>query len=105
MGPRVPFEVVERRTSIPLETGALYLLPKYEARALRLIPFIKIMPSPKTAQNACYFYNRQQKDKKLRFVSYHFEQEAEVIDDFADTREAIRLISTTASQSADRLAT
>jgi N-6 DNA Methylase len=93
MGPRVPFEVVERKTSIPLETGALYLLPNYEARALRLIPFIKIMPSPKTAQNACYFYNRQQKDNKVRFVSYHFEQEAEVIGDFTDTLDAIRQIS------------
>jgi hypothetical protein len=63
------------------------------------------MPSPKTAQNACYFYNRQQKDKKLRFVSYHFEQEAEVIDDFADTREAIRMISTNPGQEPDRLPT
>jgi|HubBroStandDraft_6_1064221.scaffolds.fasta_scaffold00797_3 hypothetical protein len=93
MGPRVPFELAERMTSVPLETDALYLLPKDESRALRLIPFIKIMPSPRTAQNACYFYNRRQKDKRLRFVSYHFEHEAEVIDDFLDTLEAVRQLT------------
>ena len=25
---------------------------------LKLLPFVKVMPSPKTEENACYFYNR-----------------------------------------------
>jgi hypothetical protein len=53
------------------------------------------MAAPKTAQNACYFYNRRQKDQKIRFVSYHFEQEAEVVDQFDDTLEILQLISGT----------
>jgi hypothetical protein len=93
MGPRVPFERVERATTAGLDTDALYLLPMHESRALRIIPLVKIMPAPKTAQNACYFYNRWQKDEKLRFVSYHFEHEAEVVGRFDDTLEILRLIS------------
>ena len=74
MGPRVPFERVQRKTSQPLDSDSLYLLPVHEARALKLMPLVKIMPAPRTAQNACYFYNRTQKDQQIRFVSYHFEQ-------------------------------
>jgi hypothetical protein len=93
MGPRVPFERVERKTTMPLDTDSLYLLPIYESRGLKLMPLVKIMPAPRTAQNACYFYNRQQKDQKIRFVSYHFEHEAELIAQFDDTTEILRLIS------------
>jgi hypothetical protein len=94
MGPRTPFQIVDRKTTIPLETGGLYLLAEYESRALRLLPLVRIMPAPKTAQNACYFYSRR-KGEKVRFVSYHFEQEAELIDEFRDTVEAIKLIGGT----------
>jgi hypothetical protein len=93
MGPRVPFERVERKTTTALDTDALYLLPTYESRSLTLLPLVKIMPSPKTGQNACYFYNRREKDHKIRFVSYHFEQEAEIVDQFDDTLEILQLIS------------
>jgi hypothetical protein len=93
LGPRVPFERVQRKTSQPLDSDSLYLLPVHEARALKLMPLVKIMPAPRTAQNACYFYNRTQKDQQIRFVSYHFEHEAEVVDKFADTLEILHLIS------------
>lgn len=93
LGPRVPFERVQRKTSQPLDSDSLYLLPVHEARSLKMLPLVKIMPAPRTAQNACYFYNRTQKDKQIRFVSYHFEHEAEVVDQFADTVEILRLIS------------
>jgi len=78
LGPRTPFEIVQRDTSIPLEAGALYLLSAFEARGLRLLPLVKVMPAPRTEQNACYFYNRVQKGG-VRFVSYHFDKEAEVV--------------------------
>ena len=78
---------------MPLDVDELYLLPLYESRGLQFIPFVKIMPAPWTAENACYFYNRRQKDQKIRFVSYHFEREAELIDQFDDTLQILRLIS------------
>ena len=83
-GSRTPFERVQRITTDPLETECLYLIAKGENKALRLIPFLKVMPSPSTEQNACYFFSRREKNG-LRFVSYHFETEAEVIEQFLDT--------------------
>ena len=50
------------------------------------------MASPKTEQNACYFFEKQQKDG-LRFVSYHFEKEAEITEQFADAVGALNIIS------------
>ena len=59
-----------------MEHGVLYLKAQDERIALALLPLIKVMPSPRSAENACYFYNRQERDG-VHFVSYHFEKEAE----------------------------
>ena len=91
LGPRTPFEIVQRDTSTPLETGALYLLSSYETRGLRLLPLVKITPAPRTEQNACYFYNRRQKGG-VRFVSYHFDKEAEVVEEFSDTADVLTML-------------
>lgn len=94
MGTRTPFEVVSLLIEHPLEDGQLYLVSANERSALRLLPLVKVMPSPEAAQNACYFYNRRC-DDGLRFVSYHFETEADIVQEFADTADTLRFLSTT----------
>jgi hypothetical protein len=47
------------------------------------------MPSPRTEENACYFFNRMQGDQ-CRFISYHFEKDSDLVDAFADTAKAIQ---------------
>jgi hypothetical protein len=84
VGRCAPFEHVEAELAQPLEHGNLHLLGSEERTALHLIPFVRVMCSPSTAENACYFYNREQEDG-VRFVSYHFEQEADVVNQFPDT--------------------
>lgn len=91
MGPTTPFTKKEIGLSAPLDDRRLYLLGSGRADALRLLPLIRLMPSPKTAANACYFYNRM-KDGQSRFVSYHFEQDAEIMDAFPDVAEALKMI-------------
>jgi hypothetical protein len=88
MGRCAPFEQFEVRLAEPLEHGYLHLLGDDEQTALRLMPLVRVMPSPTSAENACYFYNRQQTDG-VRFVSYHFEQEADIVNQFPDTLAAI----------------
>jgi hypothetical protein len=78
MGTRTIFRQLEVETSIPMEKGKLYLLEIGNRIPLELLPLFRIMPSPKTAENACYFYNRVEKEG-VRLVSYHFEQEAEIV--------------------------
>lgn len=91
MGSRTPFEIAELSVSEPLEDDVLHLSASGVSKALRVLPLFKVMPSPSTAQNACYFYNRTE-GERLRFVSYHFEAEAEVVDAFSDVREALRIL-------------
>lgn len=63
-----------------LDVKYLYLYEEGGYEALKLLPFIKMMPSPNTQVNACYFYNRIDKDG-VRMVSYYFDQDADVIID------------------------
>lgn len=93
MGTRSQFETVDRQTIVPLEEGTLYMLSPSGDRGLRLLPFLRMGASPASEPNACYFFNRQEKDG-VRFVSYHFERNADLTDQFPDTASAIRKITT-----------
>lgn len=92
MGSRTPFQPVTVELVEAMEDGHLHLKSPDEQRALKLLPFVKVMPSPKTEENACYFYNRQHKDG-IRFLSYHFESDSEVVQEFADAAEALRKLT------------
>lgn len=93
MGTRNQFERVSRTTSTPLETGKLYLLGEGEREGLQLLSFVRVMQSPNKVADACYFYNREEKEG-VRFVSYHFEQESKVCDRFESTANTIRQLTT-----------
>lgn len=92
MGPTTPFEKCELKLSEDPESGGLGLVGDQESSCLELLPFVRVMASPSTATNACYFFNREEK-KGLRFVSYHFEAESEVTDSFPDAAKALHLLS------------
>jgi len=78
MGTRTTFRTVTVETSLPMERDRIYLLDMSSRTPLEVVPFFRMMPGPKTEETACYFYNRVVKDG-VRWVSYHFEQEAEVV--------------------------
>jgi hypothetical protein len=92
MGSRTPFPSETVELVEAMEDGHLHLRSRDEQRALKLLPLVKVMPSPKTEQNACYFYNRQQADG-IRFLSYHFESDSEVVQLFPDVSEALRKLT------------
>jgi len=93
MGTRNQFERVERSTLSPMDNGQLYLLADSGSHGLKLLPFVKVMASPSKVANACYFYNREERDGQ-RFVSYHFEEEPTVCDHFEDTALAMKRLTT-----------
>jgi hypothetical protein len=92
MGSRTPFASETVDLIEAMEDGHLHIKSPDEGRTLKILPLIKVMPSPRTEENACYFYNRQQKDG-IRFLSYHFENDADVVQEFADTAEALRKLT------------
>ncbi len=77
-----PFKTIEIETNTSLEDGALYFMDLSRRDPIKFISFIKMLPSPKTESNACYFYNRLEKDS-VRWVSYQFDQQPEInqVDD------------------------
>jgi len=89
-----PFRTSEVSLTEQMEDGLLHLYSPGETRALPLLPFIKVMPSPKTEENACYFYNRRQ-GSEIRYKSYHFDSDPDVIAPFEDASHAIESITGT----------
>lgn len=92
VGTRAPFSVDVVELTGPAESGRLHLLGPGARDALPLLPFVRVMASPKTALNACYFYNRKTKEG-VRFVSYHYAEDSDVTDRFDDTARAVSALS------------
>jgi hypothetical protein len=78
MGTRTPFVKNEIITNSCLEEDKLHLYSINTQRAIELLPFIKIMPSPKTEDDACYFYNKLNASGEARFISYHYEGDPDI---------------------------
>ncbi len=45
-----------------LDIARLYLCNKESERSLKLLPLVQVGPSPQSARNACYFFNRLERD-------------------------------------------
>jgi hypothetical protein len=91
VGSRTAFDHTEVVTTEPMEDGELHLLAEDSSRPLRLLPLVRMASSPESAENACYFYSRQD-GRKVRMISYHFTKEAEITNEFPDTIEALSLL-------------
>jgi hypothetical protein len=92
MGSNNEFLKETRVMSTWMDVDSLYLSRKDGGGSLRLLPLIQVGPSPQSAKNACYFFNRLDRDG-ARFVSYHFTDKPELHGQFADTSAAIKLLS------------
>jgi len=91
MGTRTPFQQVTVKTLVPMDKSNIYILHPQQQRPLELLPFIRLMESPKTQANAMYFYNRII-NGKVRWVSYHFDEESEIIRRDSAVDSAIMLL-------------
>ncbi|QEY51386.1 DNA methyltransferase family protein [Legionella longbeachae] len=79
-GSKTPFGRIELMSLKPMQDGKLHIYSKETNTPFELLPFIRVVPSPKTELDACYFYNRMEKrgnEKLPRFISYHFEVDSE----------------------------
>jgi len=72
-GARTPFNEITIKSIIPLDRKKLYLFSSEQLKPLELLPFIKFVED----SNAVYFY-QSVKSKNVRWVSYHFDKEAEL---------------------------
>jgi len=91
-GNMYPFEeITDIVLQHDLDEEQLYLWSPERDVAVELLPFLRLGSTPEEEKNACYFYNRVQGDG-VRFVSYHFAEEPDMVGDFPDTLDAIRFL-------------
>jgi hypothetical protein len=92
VGSNSEFLKESRSMSSWLDVERLYLASHGSGRALLLLPLLQVGPSPLSAKNACYFFNRIDKDG-IRFISYHFVDQPELKDLSSDTLAAINSLT------------
>ncbi|MEI6234468.1 MAG: hypothetical protein WCT04_15555 [Planctomycetota bacterium] len=93
MGSNNEFLKETRSMATWLDIERLYLSKKGSGHALKLIPLIQVGPSPQSAKNACYFFNRLEREGGARFVSYHFTDKPELSGQFTDATDAIKFLT------------
>lgn len=76
MGSNSSFHESIIETKLPLDIDELYYLDKSDKYPLKLIRFFRMFPTPESEMNACYFYNRFEK-QGVRWVSYYFDKQSE----------------------------
>lgn len=92
MGSNSEFLKENRPMATWLDVERLYLSKKDSGRALKLLPLVRVGPSPQSAKNACYFFSRLERDG-ARFVSYHFTDKPELMGQFNDATDAIKFLT------------
>lgn len=93
-GSRSIFRQENIKTIEPLDEGRMYLMHTGSNRPIELLPFLRMHRGPKSAEDACYFYNRVD-GKAIRWLSYHFEQEDEVLDEDPDVLKVLAALRET----------
>lgn len=91
IGTNSRFDEVRVSTLTPMDVKDIYILHAQQQHPMKLQPFIRLMESPKTQADAIYFYNRMIGDS-VRWVSYHFDRESEIIRPDSAVSSAIKLL-------------
>ena len=81
-----------RSMSTWLDVDSLYVVSGHQGDTLKLLPLIQVGASPESAKNACYFFNRAEKEC-LRFISYHYVSRPELSGPFQKAADAITFLS------------
>ena len=92
MGSNSEFLKETRTMATCMDAERLYLSKKDSTKALKLLPLIQVGASPQSAKNACYFFNRLERDG-ARFVSYHYTDKPELTGQYTDATDTINFLT------------
>jgi type I restriction enzyme M protein len=90
-GTRTPFREILLETISPLESDSLHIVAVGGNISIKLLPFLRIMHSPETERNTCYFYNRVEPEG-VRWITYQFQEESELTLPDEDVEAALDLL-------------
>jgi hypothetical protein len=80
-GPHTIFQQAQLSAFPQMDADELYLVPAGSETArnvLRIAPLLRLQTSPRSAENACYFYNGLTADNEAEFISHHFEAQPRI---------------------------
>ena len=77
MGSHTSFIKKTKQLEYNLYRGNLYLINSNNSKPIKLERFLKIEAPPQKIKNACYFYNKLNKENRPCFISYHYSNSIE----------------------------
>ncbi|HEB35852.1 MAG TPA: hypothetical protein ENI18_08435 [Candidatus Aminicenantes bacterium] len=92
MGSNSEFLKETRSMATWLDVERLYLSKRNSGETLLLLPLVQVGPSPQSEKNACYFFNRLERDG-ARFVSFHFADYPELTGQFEEATNVIKSLA------------
>ena len=72
MGSHTTFIKKSKKMEHGLFKNNLYLINSKPTKPIKLEKFLQISTPPKKLKNACYFYNKVNRQGKVHFISYHY---------------------------------
>ena len=89
-GVRYPFEQKQLNLEKPLEEGRLYFVSPRTGGVCAILPLVRLGATGTEERNACYFFNRLEGKDTQRYVSYHFEERPEVVEEVPAASKLLR---------------
>ncbi|NYT06309.1 MAG: hypothetical protein GKC04_08110 [Methanomicrobiales archaeon] len=90
-GSHMVFRSVQVESTVPMDTGRLYLLFAGRQTPLELLPFVRLAAGEHAGMRAFYFYNRLEKDD-VRWVCYHPGGDADLVSPDPGVRESLEAL-------------
>ena len=92
-GVRYPFDQKQLELKAPLEDGLLHFVSPLTGAVCPVLPLVRLGATATEERNACYFFNRLQGGDSQRYVSYHFEDCPDVVEEIPAASELLRELS------------
>ena len=92
-GVRYPFDQRQLDLKAPLEDGWLHFVSPLTGAVCPVLPLVRLGATATEERNACYFFNRLEGRDSQRYVSYHFEDRPDVVEEIPAASELLRELS------------
>ena len=92
-GVRYPFDQKQLDLEAALEDGLLHFVSPLTGAVCPVLPLVRLGGTATEERNACYFFNRLESGDRQRYVSYHFEERAHVVEEIPAASELLRELS------------
>ena len=92
-GVRYPFDQKQLDLEAPLKDGWLHFVNPMTGAVCPVLPLVRLGTTATEERNACYFFNRLEGGDSQRYVSYHFEDRPDIVEEIPAAAKLLRELS------------